>query len=101
MKSADGKNIIIHIGDNGPGIPEQMKSVLLDPFVVAEPSRSNGQGTGLGLSVAQRIVEAHGGAISILNEKETALAVSEFTGSRGTHGLFYRIVLPVKKGSRE
>ena len=101
MKSADDKNIIIHIGDNGPGIPEQMKSVLLDPFVVAEPSRSNGQGTGLGLSVAQRIVEAHGGAISILNEKETARAVSEFTGSRGTHGLFYRIVLPVKKGSRE
>lgn len=101
IKSADGKNIIIHIGDNGPGIPEQMKSVLLDPFVVAEPSRSNGQGTGLGLSVAQRIVEAHGGAISILNEKETALAVSEFTSSRGTRGLFYRIVLPVKKGSRE
>lgn len=101
MKSADGKNIIIYIGDNGPGIPEQMKSVLMDPFVVAEPSRSNGQGTGLGLSVAQRIVEAHGGAISILNEKETALAVSEFTGGRGTHGLFYRIVLPVKKGGRE
>ena len=100
-KSADGKNMIIHLGVNGPGIPEQMKSVLLDPFVVAEPSRSNGQGTGLGLSVAQRIVEAHGGAISILNEKETVLAVSEFTGSRGTHGLFYRIVLPVKKGSRE
>lgn len=101
MKSADGKNIIIYIGDNGPGIPEQMKSVLLDPFVVAEPSRSNGQGTGLGLSVAQRIVEAHGGEITILDEKETALAVGEFTGGRGTHGLFYRIVLPVKKGSRE
>lgn len=97
MKSADGKNIIICIGDNGPGIPEQMKSVLLDPFVVAEPSRSNGQGTGLGLSVAQRIVEAHGGEITILDEKETALAVGEFTGGRGTHGLFYRIVLPVKK----
>lgn len=99
MKSADGKNIIICIGDNGPGIPEQMKSVLLDPFVVAEPSRSNGQGTGLGLSVAQRIVEAHGGEITILDEKETALAMDEFTGGRGTHGLFYRIVLPVKKCS--
>ena len=97
MKSADGKNIIIYIGDNGPGILEQMKSVLMDPFVVAEPSRSNGQGTGLGLSVAQRIVEAHGGEITILDEKETALAVGEFTGGRGTHGLFYRIVLPVKK----
>lgn len=101
MKSADGKNIIIYIGDNGPGIPEQMKSVLMDSFVVAEPSRSNGQGTGLGLSVAQRIVEAHGGEITILDEKETALAMDEFTGGQGTHGLFYRIVLPVKKGSRE
>lgn len=97
MKSADGKNIIIHIGDNGPGIPEQMKSVLMDPFVVAEPSRSNGQGTGLGLSVARRIVEAHGGEITILNEKETALAIEGFADDRAARGLFYRIVLPVKK----
>ena len=97
MKSADGKSIIIYIGDNGPGIPEQMKSVLMDPFVVAEPSRSNGQGTGLGLSVAQRIVEAHGGEIVILNDKETALAVHGFVDGRVEHGLFYRIVLPVKK----
>ena len=97
MKSADGKNIIIYIGDNGPGIPEQMKSVLMDPFVVAEPSRSNGQGTGLGLSVARRIVEAHGGEITILNEKETALAIEGFADDRAARGLFYRIVLPVKK----
>lgn len=97
MKSADGKNIIIHIGDNGPGIPEQMKSVLMDPFVVAESSRSNGQGTGLGLSVAQRIVEAHGGEITILDEKETALAIEGFADDRAARGLFYRIVLPVKK----
>lgn len=97
MKSADGKNIIIHIGDNGPGIPEQMKSVLMDPFVVAEPSRSNGQGTGLGLSVARRIVEAHGGEITILDEKETALAIEGFADDRAARGLFYRIVLPVKK----
>ena len=97
MKSADGKNIIIYIGDNGPGIPEQMKSVLMDPFVVAEPSRSNGQGTGLGLSVARRIVEAHGGEITILDEKETALAIEGFADDRAARGLFYRIVLPVKK----
>lgn len=98
MKSADGKNIIIYIGDNGPGIPEEMKSVLLDPFVVAEPSRSNGQGTGLGLSVARRIVEAHDGEITILDEKETTLAVKGFADDRVARGLFYRIVLPVKKG---
>lgn len=98
MKSADGKNIIIYIGDNGPGIPEEMKSVLLDPFVVAEPSRSNGQGTGLGLSVARRIVEAHDGEITILDEKETPLAVKGFADDRVARGLFYRIVLPVKKG---
>lgn len=98
MKSADGKNIIIYIGDNGPGIPEEMKSVLLDPFVVAEPSRSNGQGTGLGLSVARRIVEAHDGEITILDEKETTLAVKGFADDRVARSLFYRIVLPVKKG---
>ena len=75
-----------------------MKSVLLDPFVVAEPSRSNGQGTGLGLSVARRIVEAHDGKITILDEKETTLAVKGFADDRVARGLFYRIVLPVKKG---
>ena len=72
--------------------------MLLDPFVVAEPSRSNGQGTGLGLSVARRIVEAHDGEITILDEKETTLAVKGFADDRVARSLFYRIVLPVKKG---
>ena len=99
---ADGDYLSIRVRDTGVGIPAKEVVRLFDPFFqVGTGVQRNFQGTGLGLSVAQRIVEAHGGAISILNEKETALAVREFTGSRGTRGLFYRIVLPVKKGSRE
>lgn len=85
-KSEDGNNVLIRMGDDGPGIPEYMKDVLFDPFVVAEPSRSNGQGTGLGLAIAKKIVEVHNGSIEI--EKHT----DDLEG----RGLFYRITLPIQ-----
>lgn len=85
-KSEDGNYVLIRLGDDGPGIPEYMKDVLFDPFVVAEPSRSNGQGTGLGLAIAKKIVEVHDGTIEI--EKNT--------DDSGERGLFYRITLPIQ-----
>lgn len=48
--------------DNGPGIAESMLSRLFTPFATSKP-----QGTGLGLSVSRRIVEAHGGRIEVRN----------------------------------
>ncbi len=51
--------ISIHIIDNGPGIPEQMKNKIFNPFYTTKPV---GKGTGLGLSLSyQIIVEKHGG----------------------------------------
>jgi len=79
-----GKDIMkIEIGDDGPGIPEDMKEIIFEPFVVAENARSNGQGTGLGLSIAKSIVENHKGKISISDRK---------INGKGT---FYKIILPV------
>ncbi len=79
-----GKDIMkIEIGDDGPGIPEEMKEIIFEPFVVAENARSNGQGTGLGLSIAKSIVESHKGKISISDRK---------INGKGT---FYKIILPV------
>lgn len=57
------RNIRIEIGDNGIGIPEEIKAGLFDPFVVGDDSRHNRQGSGLGLAVANKIVELHGGAL--------------------------------------
>lgn len=77
---------IVEIGDNGPGLTKNIREQIFEPFVVAEAARSNGQGTGLGLTVAKEIVEAHSGTICI----------EDRAGEGELVGLFYRIVLPRK-----
>ena len=53
--------IVIRIADNGPGIPEDIKSKLFDPFFT---TKEVGKGTGLGLSISyQIIVDKHGGKL--------------------------------------
>ncbi len=52
--------IQISVADNGPGIPEAIRTTLFEPFVT---TRANG--TGLGLAVAQAVIRSHGGGISV------------------------------------
>jgi signal transduction histidine kinase len=59
--------IRILFGDNGTGIPKEIADTLFEPFVLGEKSRT-GQGSGLGLSVAKKIVEAHGGMIQCMSD---------------------------------
>lgn len=61
------KSIRMEIGDNGVGIPEEIRAGLFDPFVVGDDSRHNRQGSGLGLAVAAKITELHGGALFLEN----------------------------------
>ncbi|RUR84952.1 GAF domain-containing protein [Chlorogloeopsis fritschii PCC 9212] len=59
-------SIVIRIQDNGPGIPEQVRSRIFDPFFT---TKEPGKGTGLGLSISyQIIVEKHGGQIKCFSE---------------------------------
>jgi len=54
--------VIIEIEDNGPGIPEEMKDKILQPFFT---TKKGTQGTGLGLSITNDIIKAHGGSLDI------------------------------------
>jgi PAS domain S-box-containing protein len=63
VKSYRGRgDIVIDIIDTGPGIPDSVKERAFEPFFTTKPQ---GVGTGIGLSVCLRIVEAHGGTISL------------------------------------
>jgi signal transduction histidine kinase len=54
--------IIIEIEDNGPGIPDDIKDKILQPFFT---TKKGTQGTGLGLSITHDIIKAHGGRLAI------------------------------------
>lgn len=58
---ADGDLVSFAIHDNGPGIPEDMRGRLFEPFATS----GKAGGTGLGLAIVQQIVEAHGGRIRV------------------------------------
>ncbi|HEY7953834.1 MAG TPA: ATP-binding protein [Polyangia bacterium] len=61
-----GDRIAITVSDEGAGIPEADRERVLDPFVRLDRARTPGaQGVGLGLTLARRVAEVHGGAIRI------------------------------------
>lgn len=71
---ADDGSRVIQIEDDGPGIPEADLQRVLEPFFRLEASRCRETGgTGLGLSVAQTIVHAHGGTLTLNNRPEGGL----------------------------
>ncbi len=55
------KGLEIRFKDNGPGVPESIRDKLFMPFV----SFGKERGTGLGLTVAQKIMQEHGGSIAL------------------------------------
>jgi len=58
-------NVMVHITDSGPGIPEEIQSRIFEPFYT---TKDVGKGTGLGLEVVKQIVDRHKGHIK-LNSK--------------------------------
>jgi two-component system osmolarity sensor histidine kinase EnvZ len=59
----------ISVIDNGPGIPEDQKDLLLKPFERVDSARGNEGGSGLGLAIADRIIKAHLGKLELINRK--------------------------------
>jgi signal transduction histidine kinase len=58
----DDACVVVEIGDNGPGIPADVKPHIFEPFFT---TKGVGEGTGLGLDAVQRIVKKHRGNIQI------------------------------------
>jgi two-component system sensor histidine kinase HydH len=73
--TSEGRSLVYEVKDFGPGLPAGAEARIFDPFFT---TRTNG--TGLGLAVARRVVEMHGGTIMATNQPEG--------------GALFRVVLP-------
>jgi PAS domain S-box-containing protein len=62
--SDDGTSFV-EVEDNGPGIPDEIKDKILQPFFT---TKKGTQGTGLGLSITNDIIKAHRGSLEIISE---------------------------------
>ena len=57
-----GDKVMLRVVDEGPGVPAEMAERIFEPFFTTKPQ---GQGTGLGLDIARRLVQQHDGAIEL------------------------------------
>jgi signal transduction histidine kinase len=76
-----GPFLLLSVEDEGPGVPDEHKERIFEKFhQVTQPERIRGQGVGLGLAIARRVVEAHSGAI--------------WVEDRPDGGAVFRVLLP-------
>ncbi len=54
--------LLITVADNGPGIPEELRARVFEPYFTTKPT---GVGTGVGLAVSLGIIESHGGTLTV------------------------------------
>lgn len=63
--SLEGETAIITVADQGPGIPQELRERVFEPFFRVDSARSRQSGgTGLGLALVRAIAELHGGSVS-------------------------------------
>ena len=75
---AVNNQICVAVSDSGPGVPDELKDKIFDPFFTTNPD-----GSGIGLSIAQRIVTDHNGTLTVVS------------GELG--GAHFTVTLPIEK----
>jgi signal transduction histidine kinase len=64
----EGKNAVIEVADDGPGIPVEDRERVFERFVRLDDSRSRQRGgTGLGLAIVRQLVQAHDGTVAFVD----------------------------------
>src|SRR6185312_6027176 len=61
----DGQMVALRVKDAGPGIAPEERERVFEPFYRGDKARTPGSGFGLGLTLARRVAEAHGGHITV------------------------------------
>jgi CheY-like chemotaxis protein len=84
IRVAVGEDVVLEVEDSGPGIAEEIRDRVFEPFVT---TKSEGHGIGLGLSVVHGIIASHGGVVEV--------------GTATAGGALYKVVLPQVSGDRE
>ncbi len=74
------KHVEIYFKDDGPGVPTEERENIFEPFVSSKP-----KGVGLGLSVSYMIVDAHAGALELVEPE----------GEAESGGACFRVILPM------
>ncbi len=75
--SCDQKFLLIHVDDDGPGIPSDSREKVFRPFVRLDEARNQDEGgAGLGLSIARDVARAHGGDVYLTKSPTGGLRAS-------------------------
>ena len=67
IAASEEKEITVSVKDNGPGLNEGDQTRIFERFFRVDPSRARhaGEGSGLGLSIVDAVMKAHGGSVSV------------------------------------
>jgi two-component system, NtrC family, sensor kinase len=66
-RNPSGDGVVIEVCDSGPGVPDEIRQRLFEPFYTTKPP---GKGTGLGLHIAHNVIARHGGRIDVESSSE-------------------------------